>query len=112
MSDEQPQSHDGKEPRPKRPYQRKSEAEISAAREAKKLRDAVRLAKLRARTEALENRLKTQERKTDTRRKVVAGAIVLETARRDTAFKEQLWKLLDEHVDRPLDRELFGLDAS
>lgn len=104
--------YDGKDPVPKRPYRRKSAAELKAAKEAKIARELVRVEKLRNRLSALETRAKNRERKTDTRRKIVVGAIALETARRDAAFKAQLWKLLDEFVERPLDRELFGLNET
>lgn len=55
-------------------------------------------------------KLKSIERKRDTRRKIVAGAIVLTHAELDPEFDAQLSRLLAKHVTRPEDRELFSLD--
>ena len=46
-------------------------------------------------------KLKTAERKRDTRRKIVAGAIVLTHAELDPEFNAQLSRLLTKHVTRP-----------
>jgi hypothetical protein len=77
-----------------------------------------RLAELQAKRDAITARmdrekakLRTDERKRDTRRKIVAGAIVLEHARHDPGFGAALDELLRQHVTRPEDRELFGFDA-
>lgn len=58
---------------------------------------------------ALEARRKETERKADTRRKVIAGALALEhfEANRDSEFGRVLFRLLDEYVVRPHDRALF-----
>lgn len=75
-----------------------------------------RLEKLQAKREALEAlirqeqaRQRTQERKNDTRRKVLAGAVVLEHAQHDAGFKEALDALLARLLKRPDDRALFEL---
>jgi len=62
-----------------------------------------------AQMRALEARKKQAERKADTRRKVIAGALALEhfTANRDGEFGRVLFQLLDEYVVRPYDRALF-----
>ena len=62
-----------------------------------------------AQMRALEARRKQAERKADTRRKVIAGALALEhfTVNRDTEFARILFRLLDEYVVRPHDRALF-----
>ena len=52
---------------------------------------------------------RTQERKQDTRRKVLAGAVVLEHAEHDAAFKAELHQLLARFLVRPDDRALFEL---
>ena len=49
-------------------------------------------------------------RRADTRRKVVAGAIVLEHAQHNPAFKATLGDLLEKFV-KPADRALFGLPS-
>jgi hypothetical protein len=64
---------------------------------------------LDAQMKALEARNKQTERKADTRRKVIAGALALEhfEANRDSEFGRVLFRLLDEYVVRPHDRALF-----
>ena len=47
-------------------------------------------------------------RKQDARRKIVAGAVVLAHAGRDPAFKALLQLILQQHVTRPIDRQLFA----
>lgn len=53
-------------------------------------------------------RLREDERKRDTRRKIIAGALALE--HKDPAFQEQMRRLIQEYVTRPDERALFGLD--
>ena len=64
---------------------------------------------LDAQMKALEARTKQAERKADTRRKVIAGALALEhfEANRDSEFGHIMFRLLDEYVVRPHDRMLF-----
>ena len=64
---------------------------------------------LDAQLRALEARSKQAERKADTRRKVIAGALALEhfEANRDSEFARVLFRLMDEYVVRPHDRPLF-----
>lgn len=54
-------------------------------------------------------RLRIEERKRETRRKIIAGALALEHASLNPAFGAQLKKLLQEHVTREGDRALFDL---
>lgn len=74
-----------------------------------------RLSRLQQQREALDHKirseqkkLKDQERRDDTRRKVVAGAIALAHMEKDEQFKEYFSKILDRFVERPQDRILFG----
>ena len=64
---------------------------------------------LDAQLKALEARSKQAERKADTRRKVIAGALALEhfEKNRDSEFGRVMLRLLDEYVVRPHDRALF-----
>lgn len=64
---------------------------------------------LEAQLRALEARQKAAERKADTRRKVIAGALALEHfgANQGSEFARVLFRLLDEYVIRPHDRVLF-----
>lgn len=47
-------------------------------------------------------------RKRDARRKIVAGAVVLRHAESDPAFRALLQLVLQQHVTRPIDRQLFA----
>ena len=64
---------------------------------------------LDAQLKLLEARKKDADRKADTRRKVIAGALALEhfEANRDSEFARTLYRLLEEYVVRPHDRILF-----
>lgn len=68
-----------------------------------------RIMALKARAATIEGRKKAQERKVDTRRKVLAGAMILH--HRETDEKARTWvdKKLDEFLERDQDRALFGL---
>jgi hypothetical protein len=64
---------------------------------------------LDAQLRALAAREKQAERKADTRRKVIFGALALEhyDKNRDSEFHRIMFRLLDEYVVRPHDRALF-----
>ena len=75
-----------------------------------------KLQKLKEKKQQLENRIKLEEnrlankeRQIDTRKKILAGAYILEE------YKDkmpELIKKLDKFLVRPLDRELFGLSSN
>ena len=50
-------------------------------------------------------------RSDDTRRKILAGALVLEMMERDEATKQRFLERLDKFLKRQDDRRLFGLPA-
>lgn len=56
-----------------------------------------------------QNREKASERKTETRRKILSGAAVLEWAKRDKEFSSRLMAELKRFLVRDADRALFGL---
>jgi hypothetical protein len=62
-----------------------------------------------ARIKQEQNKQRAGERKSDTRRKVLAGAAVLEWAKRDTEFSSRLITELKAFLVRDDDRALFGL---
>jgi uncharacterized protein YhaN len=62
-----------------------------------------------ARIKLEQNKLRSDERRIDTRRKVLAGAAVLEWAKRDSAFSARLDAELKAFLVRDADRALFGL---
>ena len=49
------------------------------------------------------------KRASDTRRKILAGALVLEMMERDDATKQRFLERLDKFLTRQDDRNLFGL---
>lgn len=67
-------------------------------------------AKLDARIRDMQAREREEERKRDTRRKIIAGALALEHAAIDPdGFGAALRELLEKHVNRAADRALFDL---
>ena len=73
---------------------------------------AARKAKLNARTQRVRSRLSARERKTDTRRKILVGAMMLKLSDQHPNIKEFMVKHLDEFLDHPRDRALFDLPQS
>jgi large subunit ribosomal protein L7/L12 len=61
-----------------------------------------------ARIRREQNKLTADKRKADTRRKVLAGAAVLEWAARDTDFSMRLMSELQSFLKRDADRVIFG----
>lgn len=66
-------------------------------------------AQLDARIQKERAAVRQKERKRDTRRKVIAGALALEHATHDPDFGKKLKRLIREHVERPEDLALFDL---
>jgi hypothetical protein len=62
-----------------------------------------------ARIKQEQNKQRAGERKSDTRRKVLAGATVLEWAKRDSEFSSRLMSELKRFLVRDDDRALFDL---
>lgn len=62
-----------------------------------------------ARIRQEQNKQRAGERKSDTRRKVLAGATVLEWAKRDSEFSSRMMAELKRFLVRDDDRALFGL---
>jgi hypothetical protein len=67
-------------------------------------RDAVN-----ARIKQEQNKARSNERRSDTRRKILAGATVLQWASRDNEFSARLLSELKTFLRRDVDRALFGL---
>ena len=57
-----------------------------------------------------ENKEKANERKADTRRKIIMGALALSHMEKDAAFKATCERLQREGISKNADRELFGLE--
>lgn len=81
-------------------YRRKSPDEKIAELEKK-------AAQIKARLQSEQAKIKGQERKNDTRRKIIVGALALE--HEDPTFQETLSRLLHQYVTKPQDRALFDL---
>ncbi len=65
-------------------------------------------AKLNARIQDAEARVKTSERKQDTRRKILVGSYYIDEANKAGKF-DDLKKLMEGYLTRDSDRKLFGL---
>lgn len=52
-----------------------------------------------------------KQRQEDTRRKIIAGAVVLDAIQKYTPLKTLFLQLLHEELKRPSDRALFNLDG-
>ena len=77
--------------------------------EQKKLQSELdeRKAKLNARARRVRSRLAGRERKTDTRRKILVGAMMLKVADEHPKSKDFMLRHLDEFLEHPRDRALF-----
>jgi hypothetical protein len=64
---------------------------------------------LDARIRREQNRQSAKQRKIDTRRKILAGAWVLDEAEKRPDFKKFVYQRLDRFLTRKTDREVFGL---
>ena len=64
---------------------------------------------IEARIKNLESKERLKQKKQDTRRKILIGAMVLEMLGKDHEAKKKLTAQLDGFLTRPMDRELFGL---
>ena len=80
--------------------------------------DTTRLDKLKQRHADLQlkirqeqQKLVREERRKDTRRKILAGAEALAEAKESEAWKDRLMSRLNKSLDRESDRELFGLKS-
>jgi hypothetical protein len=59
---------------------------------------------IKARADAIRAKKVAEERKLDTRRKIVVGAAVMAYAELDPSFADRLQEILDVGVTRPVDR--------
>jgi len=70
-----------------------------------------RINALRMENARLQKKANKRARKIDTRRKIIAGAVILKHAEIDEAFAVELYGLLDTHVSER-DRHLFDLPGA
>lgn len=64
---------------------------------------------LERRLQIAHTRLKNEERKKDTRRKILVGAMLLAKAEADMEVQSALTRQLNDYLTAKRDRELFGL---
>lgn len=79
---------------------RKTDEELLAELEAKKSQLDARIQKKRA-------AVRTRQRKRDTRRKIIAGALALEHAAINDEFGNELKRIIYRFVKRDADKQLF-----
>ncbi|AFY72013.1 50S ribosomal protein L7/L12-like protein (plasmid) [Thalassoporum mexicanum PCC 7367] len=65
------------------------------------------LKKLKAKQQKISAKLSAQKRKDDTRRKILVGATIMAQVERGDFPEDVLIDILDKHLVRPRDRELF-----
>lgn len=92
---------DEKEPKPKLTLEQKIEQQEQKLKQLKAQKQAV---------EAREKkRVAEQQRKDDTRRKILLGAYLLKKMEESEANRQRILADLDEYLIEPRDRALFGL---
>ncbi len=64
--------------------------------------------KLAARLNTLSSKAKQEERKLDTRRKIIVGGMVLAAMEKDESFAARVSALLGAYVERPNDRAVIA----
>jgi hypothetical protein len=70
----------------------------------------VKRSQINAQIQAIKARENGQQRKDDTRRKVLIGSVVLKMLKTGEMPQERLNQLLDKHLETERDRKLFGLE--
>jgi hypothetical protein len=98
-------------PLPDRPMRRRRtlEQRLELARLAED-KAALRLSRKAQKVKQFEAVAKARERKLDTRRKIIVGALAWEHRDHDGLFKKALMALLDDYVLKDEERALVGLD--
>ncbi len=64
---------------------------------------------LKAKIQAAKSREREKERKLDTRRKILIGAMVLEGMKNSEEYETKIRQNLDKYLTKNKDRVLFGL---
>lgn len=82
---------------------------VTREEKLKKLEE--RQSQLKAQIRKLRAKEENEDRKRDTRRKIVLGAVLLEMVKSGEWSEEKLNNLLERKLTRPRDRELFGLSV-
>jgi len=96
-------------PAKRRRFPRRSVEELLEDARQNEARALVRFEQKNATVQKYENLKRRRERKLDTRRKIIAGAIALEHMNHDPAFAAAFGALLNRFVTKGPERVLFGL---
>ena len=88
---------------------RRTASELAEESRAKLAKLQLKAEQERARLQKFEAVRSERERKLDTRRKIIAGALAMEHMAHDPAFAAAMHQLLNDHVKTLPDRALFGL---
>lgn len=67
------------------------------------------IAEQEARLNRLKQRQKAEDRKRDTRRKIIAGSLALKHCETDAQFEQTLMKVIDRSLVKEQERSLFDL---
>ena len=67
---------------------------------------------LNAQIQKERNKLSSQQRKEDTRRKILMGALMMEMMKKGELDEKKILKKLDAFLTKELDRKLFDLPLS
>ena len=90
-------------------FPRRTVEELLEAARATEARALARFEKKNIAVQKYEALKKRRDRKLDTRRKIIAGALVLEHMKHDAEFADRFHSILDRYVDKAPERLLFGL---
>ena len=66
---------------------------------------------LNAQIQKERNKLSSQQRKEDTRRKILLGALMMEMMKKGELDEKKIMKRLDRFLSKDIDRQLFDLPA-
>jgi len=67
---------------------------------------------LNAQIQAIKSKEASQQRKEDTRRKVLIGGVVMKLIRTGEMPQDRITRMLDKHLEKHADRALFELPQS
>lgn len=92
------------------PEQKPKSGELIELRRREKLEKLkIQREKINARIQATEARLKTSERKKDTRRKILVGSYYLDKATKENAMAD-IKAIMEKYLTRNSDRALFAIE--
>jgi hypothetical protein len=97
------------DPFPTRPSGRRTPAALLELAELAQTKAAERLSRATAKVDKRKAAAATRDRKLDTRKKIIVGALSLEHAEHSDGWKRVLHAVIDQYVFRDEERALFGM---